>query len=75
MGQTHVQKYIKDLLGHIEAGRLDPSYIITHKAPLSKGPELYDTFRDKEDDCVKVVLDPTWDEDHEVEVRTAKVDG
>ena len=74
MGQTHVQKYIKDLLGHIERGELDPSYIITHKAPLAKAPELYETFRDKKDDCVKVVLDPSWDDDREVEVRTQKVD-
>ncbi len=73
MGQTHVHKYIKDLLGHVEAGDLDPSYIITHKAPLAKAPEMYETFRDKEDDCVKVVLDPSWDDDHEVEVRTQKV--
>ncbi len=75
MGQTHVQKHIADLLGHIQQGKLDPSYIITHKAPLARGPELYETFRDKQDDCVKVVLDPTWDDDREVEVRTAKVDG
>ena len=74
MGQTHVQKHIRELLGHIEAGRLDPSYIITHKAPLAKGPELYETFRDKEDACIKVVMDPSWDDDHEVEVRTAKVE-
>ncbi|HIG73496.1 MAG TPA: glutathione-dependent formaldehyde dehydrogenase [Bacteroidetes bacterium] len=70
MGQTHVHKYIRDLLGHIERGELDPSYIITHKAPLAKAPELYETFRDKEDNCVKVVLDPSWDDDREVEVRT-----
>ena len=75
MGQTHVHSYIADLLGHIEKGDLDPSYIITHKAPLAKAPELYETFRDKQDDCVKVVLDPSWDDDHEIEVRTAKVDG
>ena len=74
MGQTHVQKYIRDLLGHIERGELDPSYIITHKAPLSKAPELYETFRDKEDDCVKVVLDPSLPEDAAVEVRTRKVE-
>lgn len=73
MGQTHVHKYIQDLLGHIERGELDPSYIITHKAPLAKAAEMYETFRDKKDACVKVVLDPSWADDHEVEVRTQKV--
>ena len=70
MGQTHVHRYIRELLGHIEAGKLDPTQIITHKAPLEQAATMYETFRDKEDDCVKVVLDPSWDADREVEVRS-----
>ena len=70
MGQTHVQRYVKDLLGHIERGELDPSYIITHKVPLAKAPEMYDLFRDKEDDCVKVVIDPKLPASAPVEKRT-----
>ena len=58
MGQTHVQRYLPRLLGHIENGDLDPSFIITHRVPLERAPEMYETFRDKEDDCIKVVLDP-----------------
>jgi threonine dehydrogenase-like Zn-dependent dehydrogenase len=58
MGQTHVHRYLQPLLQHIEDGTLDPSFIITHRAPLEQAPEMYKTFRDKEDDCIKVVLEP-----------------
>ncbi len=58
MGQTHVQRYLQPLLNKIEAGEIDPSFIITHRAPLSDAPELYKTFRDKKDGCIKVVLKP-----------------
>ena len=58
MGQTHVHKYLPRLLKHIENGDLDPSFIITHRAPLSDAPALYKTFRDKQEGCIKVVLDP-----------------
>lgn len=58
MGQTHVQKYTAKLLGMIESGQVDPSAIITHTRPLDEAPELYKTFRDKKDGCIKVVLRP-----------------
>ena len=58
MGQTHVQRYTKPLLEKIEAGDIDPSFVITHQRPLEEGPELYKTFRDKKDGCIKVVLKP-----------------
>ncbi len=57
-GQTHVHRYIDPLMKRIEAGEIDPSFVITHRAPLSDAPELYKTFRDKEDGCIKVVLKP-----------------
>jgi threonine dehydrogenase-like Zn-dependent dehydrogenase len=57
-GQCHVHKYMKPLLAHIEAGRLDPTFIITHRLPLDEAPAGYDTFKNKEDSCVKVVLKP-----------------
>ena len=59
-GQTHVPRYHADLLRRIEGGEIDPSFIITHTVPLEQGPEMYRTFRDKEDGCIKVVLKP-WD--------------
>jgi threonine dehydrogenase-like Zn-dependent dehydrogenase len=55
-GQTHVNRYSLDLLRRIEEGEIDPSFIITHRAKLEDGPALYETFRDKKDNCIKVVL-------------------
>jgi len=57
-GQTHVQRYHSALLKKIEAGEIDPSFVITHRVPLEKAPEMYKTFRDKQDGCIKVVLQP-----------------
>jgi len=58
MGQTHVQRWTADLLRRIEEEQIDPSFVITHEAPLTKGPEMCRTFRDKQDSCIKVVLKP-----------------
>ena len=57
-GQTHVRRWADDLLRRIEEGEIDPTFVITHTAPLGKAPELYKTFRDKKDGCIKVVLKP-----------------
>jgi threonine dehydrogenase-like Zn-dependent dehydrogenase len=57
-GQTHVQNYTRPLLAKILRGDIDPSVIITHRVTLDEAPEMYRTFRDKEDDCVKVVMRP-----------------
>ena len=58
MAQTPVQHYLPKLLGLIESGAIDPSVVITHRAGLDAGPELYKTFRGKQDGCIKVVLRP-----------------
>jgi len=58
LGQTHVHKYLPLLLRHIQNGDIDPSFVITHTAPLDEAPAMYKTFRDKEDGCIKVVLKP-----------------
>jgi threonine dehydrogenase-like Zn-dependent dehydrogenase len=57
-GQTHMQRYLKPLLQRIESGEIDPSFVITHRVPLTDAPEAYKTFRDKQDGCIKVVLKP-----------------
>ena len=57
-GQTHVQRFMRPLLQRIENGEMDPSFIITHRMSLSDAPRAYELFRDKRDDCVKVVLTP-----------------
>lgn len=57
-GQTHVQKYMDELMSLIAEGEFDPSFIITHRLKLEDGPEAYKKFRDKEDGCIKVVMHP-----------------
>jgi threonine dehydrogenase-like Zn-dependent dehydrogenase len=58
MGQTHVHKYLRPLLDRIHQGEIDPSAIITHRLKLDDAPQIYETFRNKEDNCIKVVLKP-----------------
>ncbi|MBA1244282.1 zinc-dependent alcohol dehydrogenase [Pseudomonas japonica] len=58
MGQTHVNRWTDDLLNRIQEGQIDPSFVITHTVSLQDGPDMYKTFRDKKDGCVKVVLKP-----------------
>jgi threonine dehydrogenase-like Zn-dependent dehydrogenase len=57
-GQTHVKRYLEPLAKLIMEGTIDPTFLITHRSKnLADGPELYTTFRDKKDGCVKVVFD------------------
>ncbi|KYO52479.1 glutathione-dependent formaldehyde dehydrogenase (plasmid) [Tistrella mobilis] len=58
MAQTPVQRYLPRLMELITSGRFDPSFVVTHQAGLDAGPDLYATFRDKADGCVKVMLRP-----------------
>lgn len=58
MGQTHVQRYMPKLLELIERGDIDPSFIITHRMRLDEAPVGYQLFRNKQDGCVKVTLEP-----------------
>jgi threonine dehydrogenase-like Zn-dependent dehydrogenase len=58
MGQTHMQNYLKPLMGRIEKGEIDPTFVITHRLGLEDAPAAYKTFRDKQDGCIKVVLKP-----------------
>jgi threonine dehydrogenase-like Zn-dependent dehydrogenase len=57
-GQCHVHRYLRPLLRRIENGDIDPSFIITHKIPLSDAARGYELFKHKQDDCLKVVLKP-----------------
>ncbi len=58
MGQTHMHRYMPKLLGHIERGDIDPAFIITHRVALDDAPEMYQSFREKQDSCIKVVMKP-----------------
>ncbi|HVW27148.1 MAG TPA: zinc-dependent alcohol dehydrogenase [Polyangiaceae bacterium] len=55
-GQCHVQRYIRPLLERIRKGEIDPSFIVTHRLPLSKAEHAYDLFVNRKDGCEKVVL-------------------
>jgi threonine dehydrogenase-like Zn-dependent dehydrogenase len=55
-GQCHVQRYMQPLLERIQNGEFDPSFVITHRLPLSEAPRGYEMFRNKLDNCEKVVL-------------------
>jgi threonine dehydrogenase-like Zn-dependent dehydrogenase len=57
-GQTHMHRYLRPLLKLIEDGKIDPSFVITHRVPLAHAPQAYAMFCNKKDGCIKVVLDP-----------------
>jgi threonine dehydrogenase-like Zn-dependent dehydrogenase len=57
-GQTHVNRWTDDLLDRVEQGQIDPSFVVTHRVSLDEAPQMYKTFRDKKDGCIKVVLTP-----------------
>jgi threonine dehydrogenase-like Zn-dependent dehydrogenase len=56
-----MMRYMKPLLDRIQAGDIDPTFVISHKLPLDAAPRAYRMFRDKQDQCVKVVLKP-WEQ-------------
>ena len=60
-GQTHMMRYMKPLLERVQNGDIDPSFVISHRVPIARAPEMYKIFRDKQDSCTKVVLDPWAD--------------
>ena len=57
-GQTHVQRYTKDLLEKIEDGTLDTTFLISHRLPLEDAAHGYKCFREEQDSWTKVVLKP-----------------
>jgi threonine dehydrogenase-like Zn-dependent dehydrogenase len=58
MGQTHMMRYMAPLLERVTRGEIDPSFVITHRVRLDDAPNAYKMFRDKRDDCIKVVMRP-----------------
>jgi threonine dehydrogenase-like Zn-dependent dehydrogenase len=58
MGQTHVQRFLPELLEHIELGHLNPEAIITHRMSLEQASEAYEIFDKRLQDCRKVILVP-----------------
>jgi threonine dehydrogenase-like Zn-dependent dehydrogenase len=60
-GQTHMMRYMRPLLERIESGEVHPEFVVSHRLPIDEAPHAYKMFRDKEDHCTKVVLDPWMD--------------
>jgi len=57
--QMHGQRYIPMLLERMQKGELVTEHLATHVMPLKNGPKGYQMFKDKTDDCVRVVFEPT----------------
>jgi threonine dehydrogenase-like Zn-dependent dehydrogenase len=60
-GKTHMLRYMQPLWERIERGEIDPSFVVSHRVPIEQAPKMYKVFRDKQEHCAKVVLDP-WAE-------------
>jgi threonine dehydrogenase-like Zn-dependent dehydrogenase len=60
MGQCNVHHWRNDLLPLVEdpSDPLGVEDLVTHRVPLERAPEMYETFMKKEDGCIKVVLQP-----------------
>lgn len=56
--QQHGQRYVPELLEHVESGAMDPSYLATHEFSLEEGPRAYQMFKHKEDGCIRPVFTP-----------------
>jgi threonine dehydrogenase-like Zn-dependent dehydrogenase len=57
-GQTHVHRYLHNLLERVQNKEIDPSFVITHSLPLEQAPHGYEIFKHKKDSCIKIVLKP-----------------
>jgi threonine dehydrogenase-like Zn-dependent dehydrogenase len=58
-GQVHVQSYWKELLGYIQQGKVDPTFVISHRMSLDDADKAYRIFDKKEDNAVKIILKPS----------------
>jgi threonine dehydrogenase-like Zn-dependent dehydrogenase len=57
-GQTHVQRYLPALLTAILDGKIDTTFLISHRLPLEDAPNGYKMFHDNQNEVTKVVLKP-----------------
>jgi threonine dehydrogenase-like Zn-dependent dehydrogenase len=58
MNQCSVKRHLPRLVEHIQAGRIDPRALITHRVPLEEVDDAYHLFSAKKDGCIKAVLVP-----------------
>jgi threonine dehydrogenase-like Zn-dependent dehydrogenase len=58
MGQTHMHKYMPPLLSAIEEGKIDPSFVISHRLKLTDAPDAYAQFNSEKNQWRKVIMKP-----------------
>jgi len=63
-GQTHVQKYMPQLLNMILEGKLDTTFLISHRMSLEEAPTGYKMFKERQNEVTKVVLKPHGETRH-----------
>jgi threonine dehydrogenase-like Zn-dependent dehydrogenase len=61
MGQTHMHKYLAPLLKLVEDGKIDPSFLISHRIGIEQVPQAFKMWQAKEDAVTKIVIDPWQD--------------
>jgi threonine dehydrogenase-like Zn-dependent dehydrogenase len=72
MCQTHMHKFLRPLLEHVEQGHIDPSFLISHRIGIEQAPEMYSKWQKKEDGVTKIVIDPWRDTiDSQITARVA----
>ena len=71
MGQTNMHTYLKPLLKSIEDGKIDPSFLISHRVGIEQVPEMYPLWRDKKDQVTKIVIDPWVDSFERTKIAAA----
>ena len=69
MGQTHMHKYLAPLLKTVEEGKIDPTFMISHRIGIDQAPEFYKKWQEKEPGMTKIVIDPWQDTIAEPRVR------
>jgi threonine dehydrogenase-like Zn-dependent dehydrogenase len=62
-GQTHVQRYLPQLLHRIGEGEIDTTFLISHRLGLEDAPTGYKNFATNQNEWTKVVLKPGMNRD------------
>jgi len=60
-GQTHVQRYLPELLDMIREKRIDTTFLISHRMALEDAAEGYRMFSSEQNETTKIVLKPGWE--------------
>lgn len=58
MGQTNMQKYLPKLLDAIMDGKIDPTFVISHRLGIDDAPKAYKNFNEEKNVWRKVVMNP-----------------